>query len=221
MTRGQPRRTSLNRRPVLCALAASLALASAPRAHAQEHPPLAPPPPETPEPAALAGPEPVPGRWYGWQIALSDVAAAGSIAAASTASGPGQTGGSLLSGGAALLYYGGGASIHFAHGRPGLAGRSFLMRLLLPPGLGLLGYFADGGGRPSGSETYFANGGGGLLAGLAFGTLLAVGIDWTTARETAAVGRAAEAGTSDPPLAWGPTLAVGRRAARVGLALRF
>ncbi len=118
------------------------------------------------------------GTWYGWQIALVDVAAAGTIVAwtkvvSGKSSADAEQANSLLALGV-LTYALGGPLIHALHHNPAV-GRSLLLRLLLPLGAGLIGAYALGG-HGLGAAV-------GVFYGFALGGAAAMAIDWTSARE--------------------------------------
>jgi hypothetical protein len=118
------------------------------------------------------------GTWYGWQIALVDVAAAGSIVAwtkviSGKSLADARQATPLLASGA-LIYVLGGPIIHGALHHNPAAGRSLILRLLLPLGAGLLGAYA--GGQGVGLAV-------GAMDGFALGAVAAMAIDWTSARD--------------------------------------
>jgi hypothetical protein len=131
------------------------------------------------------------GTWYGWQIALVDVAAVGSIVAwtkvSSGKSSADATHAPPVLALGALTFVLGGPIIHSAVHHNPAAGRSLILRLLLPLGAGLIGGYVGGHGVGA------AVGG---AYGLALGGVAAMAIDWTSAREpTPAVSLRASPGT--------------------------
>lgn len=127
---------------------------------------------------ARAQAQPGDGEWYGWQIALVDVAAAGSIVvwtkliSGKSLADARQATPLLALGG--LTYLLGGPLVHGALHHNLAAGRSLMLRLLLPVGLGLLGGYAGGQGVGAAA---------GAVSGFALGGAAAMAIDWITARE--------------------------------------
>ena len=107
-----------------------------------------------------------------------DVAAAGTIVAwtkvvSSKSFADAEQANSLLALGV-LTYVLGGPVIHGAFHHNPAAGRSLILRLLLPLGAGLIGGYA--GGHGVGAAV-------GVVYGFALGGVAAMAIDWTSARE--------------------------------------
>lgn len=129
-------------------------------------------------PARAQAPQPD-GAWYGWQIALVDLAAAGAIVGGvKVMSGKSlddarRVSAPFLAVGA-LTYLIGGPVIHGLHHNPGAATRSLLLRIVLPVGLGTLGGLA--GGQGVGAAV-------GAVTGWGIGGATAMAIDWIAAFE--------------------------------------
>lgn len=153
---------------------------------------------------ASRGEEPDGSEWYGWQTLLVDGASIG------------LTWGGMTSWhhDHAMLYLGmgtyalGGPTVHLAHGRPGAAAGSLLLRV----GLGFGGMFAGASADHDGES--FAGAAYGLLAGM----LAASAID------AAALGHEDVVRPAERPqsgLSMSPTVSASRHAGAVGLAGSF
>lgn len=171
---------------------------------------------------------PRPGAWYGYEILVADLSAVAFMTAGVWAGSRTDSAavGAVLAVPGALLYLGGGPAVHlFGHDRPAAAGRSALLRLLVPVGGALaLGGIAAASTRPGTSDICTdrracaaAFGG---VAGFGLGMLGAMVADWVTARERPEA--SSSPGTAPRARAHGAAVAArrGSRAAGHLLALR-
>jgi hypothetical protein len=127
---------------------------------------------EMPE-AAPSSPTPAPpaGAWYGWQTLMIDGASVGLTALLATQS-QGSAAGVALAGG----YLAGAPIVHLSHHNTAGAGKSLLLRLAVPLGVGLVGLGVGLATEPSGDYGFLwpmILATGGAFAGM----LTAAGID--------------------------------------------
>ncbi len=157
------------------------------------------------------------GTWYGWEIMLADLGAAGAMAGGGVLTGNSSAFAFIpITGG--LAYYTGGPIVHLAHG--GGAAGSLVRRLLMPVGGlavgGGLGALLDSGSRHGDCSEGCALIGLGLL-GFGTGMVAAMVTDWVVAREPEkTVPRGA--GLSEP--SWTPVVVMAPKPS-VGLVVRF
>jgi hypothetical protein len=158
--------------------------------------------------------------WYGWQIMLADLGAISSLWVGGILTGNSRAFAFVpIAGG--VGFYAGGPLVHAAHSNGGGAGKSLLLRFLIPVGgaaLGVgIGALMDSGQRRSDCSEGCAKAFLGI-AGFGAGMLGAMVTDWATAREPM---RALPPASNASSTAWSPTLVVTRQSAGAGIVVRF